>query len=108
MSTTGSAGKDAAGGIHDASAKEMTIPDRDREDNASMADDNTKVAVDGEKEVDLEKGGAVPAQSPKDETERDANIVDWDGPDDPASPPNWPDKDKWLNISVLSILTLVT
>ncbi|TDZ27904.1 Efflux pump radE [Colletotrichum spinosum] len=38
----------------------------------------------------------------------DPNIVDWDGPDDPENPQNWPMKKKWLNIAAISILTLVT
>ncbi|KAK3942638.1 putative transporter-like protein 3 [Diplogelasinospora grovesii] len=50
------------------------------------------------------------SDGPKDEVaaESDPNIVDWDGPADPENPMNWPDKRKWLNIAVLSILTLVT
>lgn len=39
---------------------------------------------------------------------QDPNIVDWDGPDDPENPMNWPEKKKWLNIAVLSILTIIT
>lgn len=40
--------------------------------------------------------------------EADPNIVDWDGPDDPQNPMNWPDSKKWLNVAVLSILTIIT
>lgn len=29
------------------------------------------------------------------------NIVDWDGPDDPEHPQNWPDARKWLNVAIL-------
>lgn len=42
------------------------------------------------------------------ETEQDPNIVDWDGPDDQENPMNWPDKKKWLNVGVLSVLTILT
>ncbi|OLN87205.1 putative transporter C1529.01-like protein 3 [Colletotrichum chlorophyti] len=42
------------------------------------------------------------------ETEQDSNIVDWDGPDDPENPQNWPEKRKWLNVAAISALTLVT
>lgn len=42
------------------------------------------------------------------ETEQDPNIVDWDGPHDPENPMNWPEKKKWLNVAVLSILTIIT
>lgn len=35
----------------------------------------------------------------------DPDIVDWDGPDDPANPKNWTSKKKWANIYVLAALT---
>ena len=38
----------------------------------------------------------------------DPNIVDWDGPDDPENPMNWPASRKWKLISVLALVTLVT
>lgn len=38
----------------------------------------------------------------------DPNIVDWDGPTDPANPMNWTEKKKWSNIGLLSLITLVT
>ncbi|KAL2680325.1 hypothetical protein Neosp_007922 [[Neocosmospora] mangrovei] len=38
----------------------------------------------------------------------DGDIVDWDGLDDPENPMRWPDSKKWLNIILISILTLVT
>ncbi|GKT87573.1 major facilitator superfamily protein [Colletotrichum tofieldiae] len=42
------------------------------------------------------------------EVEQDPNIVDWDGPDDPENPQNWPMKMKWLNVATISMLTFVT
>ena len=39
---------------------------------------------------------------------RDPNIVDWDGPDDPANPQNWPAKKKWGIIAALGAITLIT
>ncbi|KAM0328629.1 hypothetical protein ACHAQA_005041 [Verticillium albo-atrum] len=42
------------------------------------------------------------------EPENDPNAVDWDGPDDPQNPMNWPDRQKWLNIGLISLLTFVT
>ncbi|KAI9710403.1 MAG: hypothetical protein M1812_007439 [Candelaria pacifica] len=39
---------------------------------------------------------------------RDPNIVDWDGPDDPANPLNWSNKLKWGNIAVISAITFIT
>lgn len=40
--------------------------------------------------------------------ERDPNIVDWDGPDDPKNPMNWPASRKWTLIAALAGVTLVT
>ncbi|KAF9878653.1 major facilitator superfamily transporter [Colletotrichum karsti] len=79
------------------------------------------------RDVDMEKGlspnasdleGATirPDSSPetsenRDEApkeDQDPNIVDWDGPDDPENPQNWPMQRKWLNIGAISLLTLVT
>ncbi|KNG49246.1 proteasome component pre4 [Stemphylium lycopersici] len=42
------------------------------------------------------------------ESDRDPNIVDWDGPDDPANPQNWPAKKKWGIIAALGAVTLIT
>ena len=38
----------------------------------------------------------------------DPDLVDWDGPDDPENPLNWPAKRKYMNIALLSIITLLT
>ena len=40
--------------------------------------------------------------------EQDPNVVFWDGPNDPENPMNWPEKKKWINIGVLSFLTVIT
>ncbi|PNY28265.1 major facilitator superfamily transporter [Tolypocladium capitatum] len=37
--------------------------------------------------------------------EGDPNVVDWDGPDDPANPQNWSHLWKWGNIVVLAVIT---
>lgn len=39
---------------------------------------------------------------------RDPNLVDWDGPDDPANPQNWTAKKKWGIIAALGAVTLIT
>ncbi|KAJ9420111.1 major facilitator superfamily transporter [Fusarium oxysporum] len=38
----------------------------------------------------------------------DPNAVDWDGPDDPNNPMNWPARKKWTCIGALSVMTLLT
>lgn len=56
-------------------------------------------------ENDVEKG-ATETGAETDEP-KDPNIVDWEGPDDPKNPYNWPAKKKWANIAILSLLTLL-
>ncbi|KAK1716857.1 hypothetical protein CaCOL14_001285 [Colletotrichum acutatum] len=48
------------------------------------------------------------AQDAAKEAHQDPNVVDWDGPDDPENPQNWPMKKKWFNIATISMLTFVT
>jgi hypothetical protein len=43
-----------------------------------------------------------------DPEENDPDIVDWDGPDDPRNPMNWPRWMKVLNCAVISSYTFVT
>jgi hypothetical protein len=40
--------------------------------------------------------------------ERDPNVVDWDGPDDPYKAINWTSKKKWGNIAVIASITFLT
>lgn len=42
------------------------------------------------------------------EAQRDPDIVDWDGPDDPENPLNWPQRKKYTLIFILAMVTLVT
>lgn len=39
---------------------------------------------------------------------KNVNLVDWDGPDDPEKPINWPKKKKWTNLVLIATLTLLT
>jgi len=55
-----------------------------------------------------EKRPVVEDSLEDDQDQPDPDIVTWDGPDDPQNPMNWPDKKKWFNIAVLSILTIIT
>jgi hypothetical protein len=58
---------------------------------------------------DLEK--SVLASSIRDTVvreDRDNNVIDWDGLDDPQKPINWPARKKWTNIILVSALTMLT
>lgn len=65
-----------------------------------------------EKEIDLEAGHrSEDSKKQEPETtkqELDTNIVDWDGPDDPQKPVNWPEKLKWANVAVIAAITFLT
>lgn len=52
-------------------------------------------------------GGSIDGGNPS-KDELDPNIVDWDGPDDPANPYNWTKGKKWLNGGFLSAMTFIT
>lgn len=38
----------------------------------------------------------------------DFEVVDWDGPDDPENPMNWPESRKWVNLALMSVLTIIS
>ncbi|EXJ66040.1 uncharacterized protein A1O5_10654 [Cladophialophora psammophila CBS 110553] len=52
-----------------------------------------------------EKGGTT---TTVETTTDDSNVVDWDGPNDPENPLNWPARRKWTNVALLSFITLLT
>ncbi|KAI9663534.1 MAG: hypothetical protein M1831_002543 [Alyxoria varia] len=60
---------------------------------------------------DIEKGRSSRDSSSHHEKEaakNDPNIVDWDGPDDPANPMNWSKSRKWSVVWLASALTFIT
>lgn len=42
------------------------------------------------------------------EMNKDTNLVDWNGLDDPEKPLNWNLKRKWTNLALIAVLTLLT
>jgi hypothetical protein len=67
----------------------------------SKTDNNSSETISNAK---LEAGpideGILPAA--------DANVVDWDGPDDTANPHNWPPRKRWSHVVMVALLALVT
>lgn len=51
---------------------------------------------------------AIGEQIIETETQKNPNLVDWDGPDDPEKPINWTKKKKWTNLVLIATLTLLT
>ncbi|TVY58990.1 MFS transporter prlG [Lachnellula cervina] len=66
-----------------------------------------------EEDDDLEKGMKIESRlhSEKDEEigqkPLDPNLVDWDGPEDPANPMNWPKSKRMGHVTLISLITLV-
>ncbi|KAK4561157.1 hypothetical protein LTR86_005112 [Recurvomyces mirabilis] len=91
-----------AGVVRDASAP------RSKDSHAEFEKDHERSSTSSvnEPERDLEKTGVEATE--QEQEPLDPNIVDWDGPDDPANPYNWSLTKKWSNIFVLSALTLLT
>ncbi|KAK7428786.1 hypothetical protein QQZ08_004711 [Neonectria magnoliae] len=80
----------------------MTVADVDdrlgtASTTAAPADEHNKDIEAGSTSVDLDE--PVP---------RDPNIVDWDGPDDPANPQNWSLGKKAVTVCLVSSITFVT
>ncbi|KAJ5375921.1 hypothetical protein N7509_012807 [Penicillium cosmopolitanum] len=67
-----------------------------------------------ERDVDLEKGPQESPEIQKSKSARstrsrqDAKLVDWDGPDDPENPKNWPNKKKWAATITVSFFTFIS
>ena len=61
------------------------------------------------RDEDVEKNAA---QSPPSTSQlsngEDPDIVDWDGPNDPELPINWPQLRKWRNVLLVATLTFLT
>lgn len=72
-------------------------------------------ASDFNKDIDLEKSEGSAPTSIHEQDEHDhpvqqplgPNIVDWDGPDDPENPMNWPKAKKWGAICIVSLITFL-
>ncbi|KAL1966058.1 hypothetical protein VTN77DRAFT_4806 [Rasamsonia byssochlamydoides] len=80
-------------------------------ESSTIGDVTTKeVAVDEKtgyrEEGDDVERGSTPADDKS--SPRDPNIVDWDGPDDPMNPMNWPFRKKFIATATISIITLLT
>ncbi|KAF3491418.1 polyamine transporter 1 [Arthroderma uncinatum] len=90
------------------SSSEDNVQVDDKSDNTELNETVTPVQIDN---ADIEKG------TPKETTKRvpegykeydDPNIVNWDGPDDPAHPQNWPSMKKVVIVCSIGLITLLT
>ncbi|KAF2099054.1 MFS general substrate transporter [Rhizodiscina lignyota] len=105
---------DEDAGIPDASLRDDKQPTEngtaDEKHHPKEQEDEEESRDNGALDKDVEKQ-AEPQETALDGTkshERDENIVDWDGDDDPHNPYNWSKGKKWTNGGLLSAMTLVT
>lgn len=94
-------------GTKDADEKSIATENRAAESlnttSGELDKDIEKQNHDAVHDVEVTKTNTEPAAA-----EVDPNIVDFDGPDDPANPMNWTKKRKWINGGFLSALTFIT
>jgi len=71
--------------------------------------DDSSDAVEGQSNDnrDVEKQDPKGEKSGEGEDEKDPNVVDWDGPDDPANPMNWSPFRKWTIAVCMGLMTFV-
>ncbi|KAI1170816.1 putative MFS transporter [Nemania sp. FL0916] len=72
-----------------------------------MSTSSTPSSEKAAEPAELESGKSTIAID-QESKEEDPNVVDWDGPDDPANPQNWPGSKRWSHIVIVSLLALVT
>lgn len=58
-------------------------------------------------DVDVEKQNDTSGEKGRQQDEKDPNLVEWDGPDDPENPQNWPLRQKWTYTAITGLLTFV-
>ncbi|KAJ5558176.1 hypothetical protein N7535_008392 [Penicillium sp. DV-2018c] len=73
-----------------------------------LNDEKSIVVNNAAQNTDLEKGPVQSADAEKGEKETDPNIVDWDGPDDPANPLNWSSRRKVGATCSIALITFLT
>lgn len=78
------------------------------EPNRDKPEDTKSYAVDIEKAVAASPAEEKLGAEQSEHLEQDPNIVDFDGPDDPARPENWPNSRKWTIVALLAAFTFVS
>jgi hypothetical protein len=71
------------------------------ESDGRSNEDNLERAIDEEKAIEAGEDKKV-----EPEKQKDPNLIEWDGPDDPENPMNWPTRKKWINTVTMGMMTL--
>ncbi|KAI4627522.1 uncharacterized protein J4E87_004086 [Alternaria ethzedia] len=87
------------------------VPSRTSERRHSL-DEKKGEYTTGERDVEKGNGsGSISSADQPDaeeEPERDPNVVDFDGPNDPENPMNWKTSKKWGMVALISAITFLT
>jgi hypothetical protein len=67
--------------------------------------ENSTDPVEWSAKTDVE---ALPVKPVVTEKDHNPDLVDWDGPDDPENPFNWPSYKKWRQLIFMAINTFLT
>lgn len=73
--------------------------------------DNNEVIEGSGEDTDVEKGDVESDNERaerlrrKESTPKDPNLIEWDGPEDPENPMNWPTSKKWTVTLALGMMT---
>jgi hypothetical protein len=89
------------------------VPSKEVGARGSLTDSSgTRQVDDAAYESDVENqsghGNDDSAPTNLEKTPKDTNVVDWDGPEDPANPINWPLAKKIAAISIVSLITMLS
>ncbi|MCJ1471760.1 hypothetical protein MMC13_000400 [Lambiella insularis] len=90
------------------SADTKTAEIINNENSKAEAESLAPTTVEEQSSKDIEKAELGKDANKELAEPKDPNIVDWDGPNDPAKAVNWSKKKKWGTITCLSAMTFIT
>ncbi|KAF2086547.1 MFS general substrate transporter [Saccharata proteae CBS 121410] len=79
-------------------------PDPEKAAQSPGSKESRQQPLDSDTDMERQKSKHE-APSNDDEEENDPNIVEWDGPDDPENPMNFPTWRKWLITTIMGLMT---
>lgn len=79
----------------------------EKHSDVTNGDKDLEASSNDRRNEDVEKQQQNQQQSDNKEEERDPNVVDWDGPDDPQNPMNWSSYRKWGIAVSMGLMTFV-
>ncbi|WPH01808.1 Hypothetical protein R9X50_00466200 [Acrodontium crateriforme] len=106
-----------AGAVHDYQAEEQAWAEENEWDDEQQqgthpANAPSSTGGDGANfgQIQIVRNGTVKRgmSNRSKRTEKDVNLVTWDGPDDPDNPKNWSNRKKWLVTISVSLFTFIS